>query len=110
MLPAAVQAEILRLTYADHWSITRIAHHVGVNWKSVQKVVQRRSVALARARPRPRTTLLTPFTAQLQALLVRDPERSAVNCLHALRAAGYRGGRTKPPNALAPAAPARAAE
>ncbi len=94
MLPAATQAEILRLAYAEHWSVTRIAHHVGVNWKSVRKVVQRRSVALERARPRPRVTLLTPFLAQLQALLARDPERSAVNCLQHLRAAGYRGGIT----------------
>jgi integrase/recombinase XerD len=53
MLPAAVQAEILRLAYAERWSVTRIAHHVGVNWKSVRKVVTRRSVALARARPAP---------------------------------------------------------
>ena len=37
MLPAATQAEILRLAYAERWSLTRIAHHVGVNWKSVQK-------------------------------------------------------------------------
>jgi transposase len=39
-------------------------------------------------------TLLTPFAAQLQALLAQDPERSAVNCLQHLRAAGYRGGIT----------------
>jgi transposase len=109
MLPAAIQAEILRLAYADHWSVTRIAHHVGVNWKSVRKVVTRRSVALARARPRPRTTLLTPFTAQLQALLARDPERSAVNCLQALRAAGYRGGITTLRMALARVRPTPAA-
>ena len=94
MLPAAVQAEILRLAYAERWSCTRIAHQVGVNWKSVRKVVTRRSVALARARPRPRTTLVTPFQAHLQALLAQDPERSAVNCLQHLRAAGYRGGIT----------------
>jgi transposase len=109
MLPAATQAEILRLAYADHWSLTRIAHHVGVNWKSVRKVVQRRSVALARARPRPRITLLTPFTAQLQALLAQDPERSAVNCLQALRAAGYRGGITTLRMALARVRPTPAA-
>jgi len=94
MLPAATQAEILRLAYAERWSCTRIAHQVGVNWKSVRKVVTRRSVALARAHPRPRTTLLTPFQAHLQALLAQDPERSAVNCLQHLRAAGYRGGIT----------------
>jgi transposase len=109
MLPAATQAEILRLAYAEHWSLTRIAHHVGVNWKSVRKVVQRRSVALERARPRPRTTLLTPFLAQLQTLLARDPERSAVNCLQHLRAAGYRGGITTLRMALAQLRPTPAA-
>ena len=97
MLPAAVQAEILRLAYAERWSCTRIAHQVGVNWKSVRKVVTRRSVALARARPRPRTTLLTPFTGQIQTLLAQDPERSAVNLLQHLRAAGYRGGTARAP-------------
>jgi len=110
MLPAAIQAEILRLAYAAHWSLTRIAHQVGVNWKSVRKVVTRRSVALARARPRPRPTLLTPFTAQLQTLLAQDPERSAVNCLQALRAAGYRGGITTLRMSLARVRPAPARE
>jgi len=95
MLAAAVQAEILRLVFAEHWSLSRIARHLGVHRASVRKVVTRRSVALARARPRPRSTLVTPFTAQLQTLLAQDPERSAVNCcLQHLRAAGYRGGIT----------------
>jgi transposase len=94
MLAAATQAEILRLAYAERWSLTRIAQHLGVNWKSVRKVVTRRSVALTPAPPRPRTTLLTPFHARLQALLAEDPERSAVNILQRLRAEGYRGGIT----------------
>jgi transposase len=110
MLPAATQAEILRLAYAEHWSVTRIAHEVGVNWKSVRKVVQRRSVALDRARPRPRATLLTPYLAQLQTLLARDPERSAVNCLQPLRAAGYRGGITTLRMACARLRPAPASD
>jgi transposase len=110
MLPAATQAEILRLSFAEHWSITRIAHHVGVNWKSVRKVLQRRSVALVRARPRARPTLLTPFTAQLQTLLAQDPERSAVNCLQHLRPAGYRGGITTLRGHLARIRPAPARE
>jgi transposase len=92
MLPAATQAEILRLTYAEHWALSRIARHLGINRKSVRKVVQRRSVALTRAAPRPRTTALTPFRTRLQALLVQDPARSAVNVLQVLRAEGYRGG------------------
>jgi len=92
MLPAAIQAEILRLTFAEHWSLSRIARHLGVHRQSVRKVVRRRSVALTPAPPRPRTTLLTPFVARIQTLLAQDPERSAVTILQHLRAAGYRGG------------------
>lgn len=92
MLPAAIQAEILRLTYAERWPLSRIARHLGINRKSVRKVAARRSVALMPAPPRPRTTLLTPFRARIQALLAEDPERSAMNILQHLRAEGYRGG------------------
>lgn len=81
MLPAAIQAEILRLTYAERWPLSRIARHLGINRKSVRKVAARRSVALTPAPPRPRTTGLTPFRARIQALLAEDPERSAVNIL-----------------------------
>src|SRR3972149_5064241 len=94
MPPAATQAEILRLHYAEGWAHSRIAHHLGVNRKSVRKVVRRRSVALAPAPPRPRGSLLTPFHARLQALLAQDPERSAVNLLQGLRGEGDRGGLT----------------
>jgi transposase len=92
MLPAATQAEILRLSYAEHWSLSKIARHLAVQRASVRKVVRRRSVALTRAAPQPRTTVLTPFAARTQALLVQDPTRSAVNVLQVLRAEGYRGG------------------
>jgi transposase len=92
MLPAATQAEILRLVFAEHWSLSKIARHLAVQRASVRKVVRRRSVALTRAAPRPRTTGLTPFVARIQALLGQDPERSAVNVLQVLRAEGYRGG------------------
>jgi len=72
--------------------LSRIARHLGITRKSVRKVVQRRSGALPRAAPRPRTTALTPFRTRLQALRGQDPARSAVNVLQVLRAAGYRGG------------------
>ncbi len=92
MLPAATQAEILRLSYAEHWSLSKIARHCAVQRASVRKVIRRRSVALTRAPARPRTTGLTPFTARVQTLLGQDPTRSAVNLLQVLRAEGYRGG------------------
>ena len=92
MLPAATQAEILRLAYAEHWALSQIARHLGVQRASVRKVVRRRSVALTRAPARPRTTVLTPFVARTQTLLVQEPTRAAVNVLQILRAEGYRGG------------------
>ena len=92
MLPAATQAEILRLHFAEHWALSKIARELGVQRASVRKVVRRRSVALTRAAPRPRTTVLTPFVSRVQALLVQEPTRSAVNVLQVLRVEGYRGG------------------
>jgi len=92
MLPAAIQAEILRLTYAAHWGPSRIARHLGIHRQSVRRVARRRSVALTPAPPRPRSTVLTPFHARIRVLLTEDPARSAVTIFQVLRQEGYRGG------------------
>ena len=92
MLAAAIQAENLRLRYAERWGYSRIARHLGIHRESARKVALRRSVALAPAPPAPRTTLLTPFRARIQALLTEDPARSAVTIFQVLRTEGYRGG------------------
>jgi len=92
MLPAAIQAEVLRLRYAEHWGYSRIARHLGIHRESVRKVAVRRSVALAPAPPAPRTTVVTPFRARIQALLTEEPARSAVTIFQVLRQEGYRGG------------------
>jgi len=57
MLTAAIQAEILRLRYAERWGYSQIARHLGIHRESVRKVALRRSVALAPAPPAPRTTI-----------------------------------------------------
>ena len=92
MLPAATQAEILRLRYAERWGYSRIARHLGIHRESVRKVALRRSVALTPAPPAPRITVLTPFRARIQALLTDEPARSAVALCQVLRQEGYRGG------------------
>jgi transposase len=89
MLAPAIQAEILRLRYAEHWGYSAIARHLGIHRESVRKVALRRSVALA---PAPRRTVLTPFRARIQALLTEEPARSAVTIFQRLREEGYRGG------------------
>ena len=92
MLTAAIQAEILRLRYAERWGYSQIARHLGIHRESVRKVALRRSGALAPAPPAPRTTVVTPFRARLQALLTEDPGRPAVTLFQVLRQEGYRGG------------------
>ncbi len=92
MLSAAIQAEILRLRYAERWGFSQIARHLHIHRESARKVALRRSVALTPASPAPRTTVVTPFRARIQALLTEDPARSAVTICQVLRAEGYRGG------------------
>ncbi len=92
MLSAAIQAEILRLRYAERWGYSQIARHLHIHRESARTVALRRSVALTPAPPAPRTTVVTPFRARIQALLTEDPARSAVTILQALREEGYRGG------------------
>ena len=58
MLSAAIQAEILRLHYAERWGYSQIARHLGIHRESARKVALRRSVALAPAPPAPRTTVV----------------------------------------------------
>ena len=55
MLTAAIQAEILRLRYAERWGYSQIARALGIHRESVRKVALRRSVALTPAPPTPRT-------------------------------------------------------
>ena len=81
MLPAAIQAESLRLTYAARWLSSPIARPLGITRQSVQKVAGRRSGALPPAPPAPRTPVVTPFRPRLQALLTEDPTRAAVATL-----------------------------
>jgi hypothetical protein len=47
MPAAAIQAEILRLHYAEHGRATHIARHLGIHRESVRKVVRRRSAPVA---------------------------------------------------------------
>ena len=88
MLPAAIQAEVLRLRYAERWGTSQIARHLGIHRESVRKVALRRSVALVPAPPAPRTTVVTPFRVRLQALLTEDPARPAVTIFQVLRQEG----------------------
>ena len=94
VLEAGVQAEILRLYFGTGLGSRRIAEQMGLNRKTVSRVIRRRQVAMGRAEEGVRGSQLDPFREAVERLLKDAPNRSAVNILQRLRDAGYRGGYT----------------
>ncbi|MGK5085469.1 IS21 family transposase, partial [Bdellovibrionota bacterium FG-1] len=73
--------------------VRSIARQLGVNRKSVKRVINRRSVALE-VTPFKRASRLDPFKEQLTALLKQDPETTGMVLLQRIRDQGYDGGYT----------------
>ena len=92
LLPAEVQADILRLFFTEHLSRRAIARQLGVDRKSVAGVIRRRAVCTRPSPPPPRPSILQPHHGLIDRLLEEAPQRSAVNLLQRLRPHGYRGG------------------
>lgn len=93
MLSPEVQAEILSLFFSQKMKVRPIARKVGVNRKSVERVIERRSVALGIV-PFSRASLLDPFKERIEELLKEDSDTTAVVIQQRLRAEGYNGGYT----------------
>lgn len=94
MLSVPTQAKILELHFSQHLSRRAIARLLGVNRKSVAKVIRRRRVLPSPQAAAPRASILDPYAPKIKELLAAAPERSAVNILQQLRDAGYPGGIT----------------
>ena len=92
MLDPSIQAEILRLHFAQHLSRRQIAKRLGVHRVTVGEVINRRCVRIQGSERARRPTVLDPYKALIDKLLDETPTRSAVNILQRLRPAGYTGG------------------
>ncbi len=88
MDPAILDA-IYRLHHGEHWSIRKIAGHLGVSRTTVRKY---RNGPVARASMPPRASKLDPFKPILRDLLERDPRAPGSVLLQHLRRLGYQGG------------------
>jgi len=93
MLSPEKQTEALALFFSKKMKVRAIARLLGVNRKSVDRVIHRRSVALEIA-PFSRASRLDLFKDQITALLTEDPETTAMVILQRIRADGYDGGYT----------------
>ena len=93
MLEPEIQAQILTLYYSDKRSMESISRELGINRKTVIRVVQRRSVLLAPSK-RERRSHLDPFKEMIRAQLRKDIKVTGTALLNNLRGLGYTGGIT----------------
>lgn len=93
MLTPEVQALILTLHFTDRRTIRSIAREVGLDRKTVRRVIERRQVALMPKTPT-RSSKLDPYLESLRELLLKDPKATTTALLNQLRGQGYTGGLT----------------
>jgi transposase len=93
MLTPEVQAEILTLHFTDRRSIRSIAREVGLDRKTVRRVIERRQIELA-PKTAQRTSKLDPYAHDLKEILQKDRHVTATSLLNYLRSRGYTGGVT----------------
>lgn len=93
MLTPEVQGQILTLHFTDRRTIRSIAREVGLDRKTVARVIARRQIILAPKTPE-RKSQLDPFAEKLREILRNDPKVTATALLNHLRALGYTGGKT----------------
>lgn len=91
MLEAEIQARIFSLYWNEKKSIRKIAELVGVDRKTVKRIIDRKQVILDR-RPASRASLLGPYREQIQEMLAKDPTMASTTIMHRLRDFGYMGG------------------
>lgn len=93
MISAEIQAQILTLYFTDKRSMESISRELGINRKTVMRVVQRREVRLVPG-SRDRKSGLDPYKDAIRANLRKDAKITGSALLNLLRSLGYTGGIT----------------
>ena len=93
MLTPEIQTEILSLYFSKKMGIRTIARQLGVDRKSVKRLVRRDSIRV-QVKPAQRPSLVDPFKDRILNLLRQDPETTNVVILQRIRDDGFLGGRT----------------
>lgn len=93
MLTAEIQSQILNLYFNEKKSVRRISNIVGVDRKTVKRVIERKNIQLEQLR-KGRISLLDNHRETIKGFLIKDPLMAASTMLHRLRDDGYTGGIT----------------
>lgn len=92
-MTAEQQTEVLTQFFTEKKSIRSIALELGFDRKTVKRVIERRSVVMARRTPG-RRSQLDDYKAHIESLLQKEPKITATAILHNIRSRGYGGGFT----------------
>jgi transposase len=93
MLTPEMQAQILTLHFTDRRTVRSIAREIGIDRKTVSRVIRRRQITLGSKTPM-RKSKLDPYAESLREILRKDPKVTATALLNHLRGLGYTGGKT----------------
>jgi len=91
LLPVEVQAEILTRYFSDKRSVRSIAREMGVDRKTVRRLIERRKVETV-AKVAVKGSLLDPYKESIREFLRKDPKITGTSILNYLRTQGYVGG------------------
>ncbi len=90
MIPAELEAKILRLHHAEKWPIGTVARHVGVHHSTVRRVLAQAGLEAGRVSPRP--SMADPFIPFIVATLDKYPRLPASRLYDMVKERGYPGG------------------
>jgi transposase len=93
LLTAEQQTEVLIQFFTEKKSIRSIALELGLDRKTIKRVIERRSVVMARRTPG-RCSQLDDYKVQIESLMQKEPKITATAILHNIRSRGYSGGFT----------------
>lgn len=94
MITIEIQAEILTRHFTEKQSVRSIAKDLGLNRRSVKRIIRRRSIEESRAGKVQRKSVLDPFRDEIKAVLAKDPRCTATSMFNRIRELGYMGGMT----------------
>lgn len=90
---AAVEAEIVRLVYAEKWLVGTVASQLGVHHSVVRRALQRAGAPAPKVAPRP--SKIDPYMAFVHATLEMYPRLPASRLWQMLRQRGFAGGESR---------------
>jgi transposase len=89
MIPRVLEAEIVRLHYAEHWPVGTIAAQLRVHYTTVRRVLAQAGVPVAQKIARP--SMIEPYRAFMVETLTKYPTLRASRLYAMVRERGYPG-------------------